>query len=78
LILPGEETNPLVGVLGSETVIGDAKTIEVQANYCIVKCSSHATRLRAKLGMKARALGFGVSVRDLLDSLQSVLPSLPL
>jgi hypothetical protein len=78
LILPGEEMNELVGALGSETVIGTAKTIEVQSDYCLVKCSSRATRLAAKLGMKARAQGFGLSIGDLLEDLQSVLPSLPL
>ncbi len=63
------EPNPMLGTLESEKLVGRARTIEVQADYCVIKCDSRATRNKVKLGMKARAEGFGFSLDDLLMQL---------
>lgn len=61
LVMAEVEHNPLVGDMVIEQVIGTCRTVDVQAEYCVVKTDSSRTRERAKLGMKARSIGFGFS-----------------
>jgi hypothetical protein len=57
LILETVEHNALVGDIVTEKNIGEARTVEVQPDYCVAKCSSKV-RKQVKQGMTARARGF--------------------
>ncbi len=49
----------------TDQVVGIARTVRVFEDSCVAKCDSKRTRERAKLGMRARAQGFGFSFAGL-------------
>ena len=54
-----------MGEIVTDRVVGIARTVRVFEDSCVVKCDSKKTRERAKLGMRARAQGFGFSFAGL-------------
>ena len=69
LIIESRESNVLVGDIVTQKLIGTARTVEVSPDSCVARCDSSRTRERAKLGMKARAKGFGFSLASFLGGL---------
>ncbi|NQU39999.1 MAG: hypothetical protein HQ523_08615 [Lentisphaerae bacterium] len=61
LLMESREHNALMGEMVTEQVVGEARTVTVFEDSCVVKCDSKKTRERAKLGMRARAQDFGFS-----------------
>ena len=58
-ILESTESNVLVGDVTTRKIVGGGKTVAVYPEVCLVKCNSTGSREAAKLGMKAKARGFG-------------------
>jgi len=65
LLMRTSQQNVLMGEMVSDQVIGIARTVRVFGDSCVAKCDSRKTRERAKLGMRARAQGFGFSFAGL-------------
>jgi hypothetical protein len=65
LLMRSSENNALMGEIVTDRVVGIARTVRVFEDSCVVKCDSRKTRERAKLGMRARAQGFGFSFAGL-------------
>ncbi|MBL7076855.1 MAG: hypothetical protein ISS31_05225 [Kiritimatiellae bacterium] len=65
LLMRTSRQNALMGEMVSDQVVGIARTVRVFGDSCVAKCDSRQTRARAKLGMRARAQGFGFSFAGL-------------
>jgi hypothetical protein len=65
LLMRTSRQNALMGEMVRDEVIGVARTVRVFSDSCVVKTDSRQTRDRAKLGMRARAQGFGFSFAGL-------------
>lgn len=65
LLMETRRPNALMGEMVTEQVVGMARTVRVFADSCVAKCESRQARERSKLGMRARALGFGFSLAGL-------------
>ncbi len=61
LLMRTSRQNVLMGEMVTDQVVGSARTVRVFSDSCVAKCDSRQTRERAKLGMRARAEGFGFS-----------------
>jgi len=65
LLMRSSENNALMGEIVTDQVVGIVRTVRVFEDSCVAKCDSRQTRERAKLGMRARAQGFGFSFAGL-------------
>jgi hypothetical protein len=65
LLMRTSRENALMGEMVRDEVIGLARTVRVFSDSCVAKTDSRQTRDRSKLGMRARAQGFGFSFAGL-------------